>query len=447
MTLILYLLAFLLLITIVVFIHELGHFLLARAFGVKVLDFSLGFGKSVKTWSSSSGTEYNLRILPIGGYVQMLGEDNDFNKRDSFVEDSFQSKKYYQKLLITLGGPIFNFFLALIIFFGINLYGIFSIVPLIGNVSLLSQADEAGFKSGDLIKQIDGRKVESMSDLQIKLSSRLGETGELKFLVERENKDLQLIVPIKKWLSNEEPKDLLFSLGLGLPLEPIIGSILPDSAASKAGIKSGDLVREIDDLKINYWSDIKLAADRSNGKTSVFKVFRENQLIDLPIKPSISEDGLRWVYGVTPANRIMDELRFVKRFDIANSVLNAVNQTTEITLSSLSFLYKMIFGQISVKNLGGPVMIGQFAGDSLIYGGLYSFIYLIAFISISLGIVNLFPIPVLDGGQALILTIERVMGKQIPPRIIDFVYRLGIIFLAFIFLFVFFNDIFRIITP
>lgn len=447
MTLLLYLLAFLLLITIVVFIHELGHFLLARAFGVKVLDFSLGFGKSVKTWRSSSGTNYNLRILPVGGYVQMLGEDHNLDKQDSFIEDSFQSKKYYQKLLITLGGPIFNFFLALIIFFGINLYGIFSIVPLVGNVSLLSQADEAGFESGDLIKQIDDRKVESMSDLQIRLSSRLGETGELKFLVERENKDLQIVIPIKKWLSDEEPKDLLYSLGLGIPLEPIIGSILPDSAASKSGLKSGDLIREIDGLKINYWSDIKLAAERSNGKTSVFKVSRENQLIDILIKPAMSEDGLRWIYGVTSTNKVMEELRFVKRFDITSSVLNAVNQTVEITLSSLSFLYKMIFGQISVKNLGGPVMIGQFAGDSLIYGGLYSFIYLIAFISISLGIVNLLPIPVLDGGQALILTVERVIGRQIPPRIIDFVYRLGIIFLAFIFVFVFFNDIFRIITP
>ena len=447
MTLLIYLLAFLLLITIVVFIHELGHFLLARAFGVKVLDFSLGFGKSVKTWRSSSGTNYNLRILPVGGYVQMLGEDHNLDKEDFFIEDSFQSKKYYQKLLITLGGPIFNFFLALIIFFGINLYGIFSIVPLVGNVSLLSQADEAGFKSGDLIKQIDDRKVESMSDLQIRLSSRLGETGELKFLVERENKDLQIVIPIKKWLSDEEPKDLLYSLGLGIPLEPIIGSILPDSAASKAGLKSGDLIREIDGLKINYWSDIKLAAERSNGKTSVFKVSRENQLIDILIKPAISEDGLRWIYGVTSTNKVMEELRFVKRLDITSSVLNAVNQTVEITLSSLSFLYKMIFGQISVKNLGGPVMIGQFAGDSLIYGGLYSFIYLIAFISISLGIVNLLPIPVLDGGQALILTVERVIGRQIPPRIIDFVYRLGIIFLAFIFVFVFFNDIFRIITP
>ena len=447
MTLLIYLLAFLLLITIVVFIHELGHFLLARAFGVKVLDFSLGFGKSVKTWRSSSGTNYNLRILPVGGYVQMLGEDHNLDKEDFFIEDSFQSKKYYQKLLITLGGPIFNFFLALIIFFGINLYGIFSIVPLVGNVSLLSQADEAGFKSGDLIKQIDDRKVESMSDLQIRLSSRLGETGELKFLVERENKDLQIVIPIKKWLSDEEPKDLLYSLGLGIPLEPIIGSILPDSAASKAGLKSGDLIREIDGLKINYWSDIKLAAERSNGKTSVFKVSRENQLIDILIKPAMSEDGLRWIYGVTSTNKVMEELRFVKRLDITSSVLNAVNQTVEITLSSLSFLYKMIFGQISVKNLGGPVMIGQFAGDSLIYGGLYSFIYLIAFISISLGIVNLLPIPVLDGGQALILTVERVIGRQIPPRIIDFVYRLGIIFLAFIFVFVFFNDIFRIITP
>ena len=180
MTYLIYILSFLVLISIIVFIHELGHFTFARLFGVRVIDFSIGFGRSIKSWQTNSETIFNLRILPVGGFVQMKGENisNDENEQDSFA-----SKKYYQKMLITLGGPLFNFVLALVIFFMINLFGVQKITPLIGDVIPNSLAETNGLLAKDLILEIDGNDISSYSDAQSILSKRLGDTGKVNFKI------------------------------------------------------------------------------------------------------------------------------------------------------------------------------------------------------------------------------------------------------------------------
>ena len=164
------------------------------------------------------------------------------------------------------------------------------------------------------------------------------------------------------------------------------------------------------------------------------------------IKPNLSENTFNWQIGINSSFELSKKARVLEKFSVKDSIKNSISQTYKVIENSISFIGKIILGQVSAKNLGGPVMIGQYAGESVIYGGLYSFFYLVALISISLGIVNLFPLPVLDGGQALILTIEKIMGRDLPEGILDFFYRLGTIFLIFLFIFVFFNDIFRIIS-
>lgn len=442
MTYLIYILSFLVLISIIVFIHELGHFAFARLFGVRVIDFSIGFGRSIKSWQTNSETIFNLRILPVGGFVQMKGENisNDENEQDSFA-----SKKYYQKMLITLGGPLFNFVLALIIFFMINLFGVQKVTPLIGDVIPNSLAETNGLLAKDLILEIDGNDISSYSDAQSILSKRLGDTGIVNFKILRNENTFFYNLEITDWLSEDEPSNLVYSLGIVPPIEPVIGEVLPDSPAAEGGLNSGDMILKINANPIYDWSEIKKFINEKGGETISLTIDRNGESKQLFVKPIFSEISSTWQIGISSAYILNPSSRKIIKFGIAQSLQNSFLQTFSVIENSLIFFKKIIFGQISSKNLGGPVMIGQYAGESVIYGGLYSFIYLIAFISISLGIVNLFPLPVLDGGQALILTIERIIGKNLPDKLLDFFYKLGTLFLLFLFVFVFLNDIFRII--
>ena len=442
MTYLIYILSFLVLISIIVFIHELGHFAFARLFGVRVIDFSIGFGRSIKSWQTNSETIFNLRILPVGGFVQMKGENisNDENEQDSFA-----SKKYYQKMLITLGGPLFNFVLALIIFFMINLFGVQKVTPLIGDVIPNSLAETNGLLAKDLILEIDGNDISSYSDAQSILSKRLGDTGIVNFKILRNENTFFYNLEITDWLSEDEPSNLVYSLGIVPPIEPVIGEVLPDSPAAEGGLNSGDMILKINANPIYDWSEIKKFINEKGGEIISLTIDRNGESKQLFVKPIFSEISSTWQIGISSAYILNPSSRKTIKFGIAKSLQNSFLQTFSVIENSLIFFKKIIFGQISSKNLGGPVMIGQYAGESVIYGGLYSFIYLIAFISISLGIVNLFPLPVLDGGQALILTIERIIGKNLPDKLLDFFYKLGTLFLLFLFVFVFLNDIFRII--
>ena len=442
MTYLIYILSFLVLISIIVFIHELGHFAFARLFGVRVIDFSIGFGRSIKSWQTNSETIFNLRILPVGGFVQMKGENisNDENEQDSFA-----SKKYYQKMLITLGGPLFNFVLALIIFFMINLFGVQKVTPLIGDVIPNSLAETNGLLAKDLILEIDGNDISSYSDAQSILSKRLGDTGIVNFKILRNENTFFYKLEITDWLSEDEPSNLVYSLGIVPPIEPVIGEVLPDSPAAEGGLNSGDMILKINANPIYDWSEIKKFINEKGGEIISLTIDRNGESKQLFVKPIFSEISSTWQIGISSAYILNPSSRKIIKFGIAQSLQNSFFQTFSVIENSLIFFKKIIFGQISSKNLGGPVMIGQYAGESVIYGGLYSFIYLIAFISISLGIVNLFPLPVLDGGQALILTIERIIGKNLPDKLLDFFYKLGTLLLLFLFVFVFLNDIFRIV--
>ena len=443
MTFLVYIFSFLILISIIVFIHELGHFSFARLFGVRVLDFSIGFGRSIKSWETKSKTIFNVRLLPFGGYVKMNGEEISDKSPSS---DSYSSKKYYQKLLITLGGPIFNFILAIAIFFIINLFGTYKVMPIVGDVLSNSIATEKGIEKGDLITKIDNTEISSFSDAQLALSKRLGESGYLEIQVVRNKNSLEFYLPINNWLSSKEPSNLLYEIGIFPPLEPVIGSVTEASPAAVGGIKSGDKILEIDNKTILYWGDIRQEINKSRGDEISVKVLRENKINTLFVEPTFSENTLSWQIGISSSFQLSNKARVLEKFSVKDSLKNSISQTYKVIENSIFFIGKIILGQVSAKNLGGPVMIGQYAGESVIYGGLYSFFYLIALISISLGIVNLFPLPVLDGGQALILTIERIIGRDLPIKLLELFYRLGPAVLIFLFVFVFFNDIFRILA-
>ena len=434
-----YIFGFLTLISVITAIHEAGHYSMARFFKVTILDFSIGMGKSLKSWRDKANTEFHLRMLPIGGFVKMKGEDES---RDA--EDSFSSKKYYQKVLILLAGPLANFFLAIILLTGLNIYGNTAISSLVGFVDKESPSYEAGFKKDDLIIKIDSYEVSTRSDAQMALSRRLGETGDIIFQVRSSDGEKSLKIPINSWLQGEEPSDLLKNLGINVPIKPIIGKILTNSPAEISGLKKNDEILEIDNEVVYSWSEIKNKINDNLGLSSDFKIKRDEEIIFLTISPEFSDEKNEWLIGISASNKISPEALVFQREAPLSALSKATIQTFNVVNDSFEFLYKMIIGYVSPKNLGGPVMIGQFAGESLIYGGLYSFLLLVSYVSIGLGVINLVPIPILDGGQILILTIERLKGSPLSPTVLDFTYRFGISAVILLMVFAFMNDISRI---
>ncbi len=434
-----YIFGFLTLISVITAIHEAGHYFMARLFKVTILDFSIGMGKSLKSWRDKANTEFHLRMLPIGGFVKMKGEDES---RDA--EDSFSSKKYYQKVLILLAGPLANFFLAIILLTGLNIYGNTAISSLVGFVDKESPSYEAGFKKDDLIIKIDSYEVSTRSDAQMALSRRLGETGDIIFQVRSSDGEKSLKIPINSWLQGEEPSDLLKNLGINVPIKPIIGKILTNSPAEISGLKKNDEILEIDNEVVYSWSEIKNKINDNLGLPSDFKIKRDEEIIFLTISPEFSDEKNEWLIGISASNKISPEALVFQREAPLSALSKATIQTFNVVNDSFEFLYKMIIGYVSPKNLGGPVMIGQFAGESLIYGGLYSFLLLVSYVSIGLGVINLVPIPILDGGQILILTIERLKGSPLSPTVLDFTYRFGISAVILLMVFAFMNDISRI---
>ena len=434
-----YIFGFLTLISVITAIHEAGHYSMARFFKVTIFDLSIGMGKSLKSWRDKANTEFHLRMLPIGGFVKMKGEDES---RDA--EDSFSSKKYYQKVLILLAGPLANFFLAIILLTGLNIYGNTAISSLVGFVDKESPSYEAGFKKDDLIIKIDSYEVSTRSDAQMALSRRLGETGDIIFQVRSSDREKSLKIPINSWLQGEEPSDLLKNLGINVPIKPVIGKILTNSPAEISGLKKNDEILEIDNEVVSSWSEIKNKINDNLGLPSDFKIKRDEEIIFLTISPEFSDEKNEWLIGISASNKISPEALVFQREAPLSALSKATIQTFNVVNDSFEFLYKMIIGYVSPKNLGGPVMIGQFAGESLIYGGLYSFLLLVSYVSIGLGVINLVPIPILDGGQILILTIERLKGSPLSPTVLDFTYRFGISAVILLMVFAFMNDISRI---
>ena len=436
-----YLIAFVVLISVITIIHESGHFFAARVCKVKVLDFSVGMGPSIFQKQDKYQTNYNIRILPIGGFVQMLGEGENSSEKDSF-----QSKSYYQRLFIVLAGPMANFILAFIIFVGLNLYGIQEISSDIGQVKKDSPAYNAGIESGTKLIRIDESFVETRMEVQSALLRRLGETG----IINIETEDFQGTtsshqIYISDWLKGQEPNDLMRDLGMYLPSEIIIAQMTENGPAANSGLMIGDRINAIDFNEIKSWEDLKFFINSSEGKEILVSISRNNSNFDYVIQPEYKESPeAAWLIGIAANLKILPSSIIKKRYGLVEGSVKALKDTYSKSAESLIFLKKMVQGLISPRNLGGPVMIGQYAGDSIKYGGLFSFLMLMALISIGLGIINLLPIPVLDGGQVVMMTLEKIKGSPLSENFVGITYRLGIAFIVCLMIFTFFNDLSRI---
>ena len=435
--------AFLVGLAVLIFVHELGHFLAARKCGVIVEKFSIGFGKKLFGFTSR-GTEFIVAAIPLGGYVKMKGEELG---EETSEEGSFSAAPPQHRLLIAFAGPAFNILFALAIYVFVYMIGVETIGPVIGTVKENSPALEAGLQTGDKIISVNNNPIRFWSQLQKKVYHSPGE--KLDFQIERLNKG---IINLEIIPTTEEIKNLFGDteqVGLiGItPLANTITYIKKESAAEKAGLQLNDRIIAVQNINIFGWSDLRPAAVDKPGELLTFKIQRNDTEILIPLTPTPKTikgpDGNDLKIGEIGIG--MSGLMALEQYGLIGSVSRAIKETWEMTSLIAISVQKMLFGSIPADQIGGPILIFQIYGEQA-EQGFNEFIRLTALLSINLGLINLLPIPILDGGHILFFLIEIIKGRPVTEKNRELAQQVGFFMLISLMVFAFYNDIMRVIN-
>lgn len=436
---------------ILITFHEFGHFWVARLCGVKVLRFSVGFGKPLFSWHDKKGTEYVVAALPLGGYVKMLDE-REGDVPEALAEQSFNRKSVGQRFAIVAAGPLANFLLAIVAYWFIFVVGTQVPAPLVGQVETGSPAALAGLRQGDEILSVNGNNTPSWQEVGLGLLSRMGETTNLTLSVlnERDTQQRELNLSLTNFLAGQEQPDPFRSLGITPwrpEVAPILGNIQASGAAQAAGLKAGDKILAVNNQETTSWAAL-VAQLQANPNQQIFLTLeRDQQRQQLAITPGVrvQEDGSQ--VGFIGAGVQMPEwpaeLLREQRFGPVDSLLRASQKTVEMSWLTLNSIGKMITGLISPTNLSGPITIARVASDSA-RSGWESYISFLAYVSISLGILNLLPIPVLDGGHLLFYALEAIRRKPVAEEVQAAATRVGVLMLGSLMLLAFYFDLLRL---
>ena len=479
-------------LSILVTIHEYGHYAAARLCKVHVLRFSIGFGKSLYTRRGRppadvpvpagqvvstrgneplQGTEFTIAVLPLGGYVKMLDE------REGFVPDdqlhlAFNRKPVLQRIFIVAAGPVANFLLAIVAYWCLFTVGVSGIVPLLGNMAPDSRAALAGLQANQEVVAIDGVATSTWSDVNLRLFNRIGDTGDIivtarEFrpgVVALENSEdyavqddllpalapsRDYVIGVADWLSDVEEPYPAQALGLALQypeIPPVIGQVIEGEAAMEAGLQAGDQVLEANGTAVTSWQQWVEVIQAHAGAAVNLTVLRQGDTIFVTVRPRImTRDGkqMGYVGASRQAIELPAEMSRVVSYPFYSAWLPAVEKTWTVTVFTLDSIKKMIMGSISPKNLSGPITIAQVASATA-ESGLESFVAFIALLSISLGVLNLLPIPVLDGGHLLYYFIEPVIRRPVPEKVQLWGLQLGMFLIVSIMLLAFYNDLTRL---
>jgi regulator of sigma E protease len=450
--------AFLFVISIVVFFHELGHFGVARACGVAVETFSIGFGPAIFGWTDKKGTYWKVSWVPLGGYVKFAGDADAASTPDrekiaamSAEERAhlFQEKPLWQRAAVVAAGPVANFVLAIVIFAGTYmLVGQQMLRPVVGSVTPHSAAAAAGIKPGDKIRTIGGAQISSFSDVQSIASINAGEP--LKIMVVRAGKPLTLTATPKLEAVTDRfgNKEKVGSLGIGPRLTPVVGAVTPGSAAEAAGLKPGDTITAIDNVPINDFSDLQKAVAGNAGKPLTLAILRDGKTLSVIATPRMGKardfaghERQQGVLGI--ASAISGSEVEIVHYGLFAAVGEATSQTWFVVHSTMTYLWRMVAGQADASQLSGVVGIARVSGQVATIG-ILALINLAALISVSIGLVNLFPVPILDGGHLLYYGFEAVLGRPLGARAQDVGFRVGLAVMLGLMVLATWNDLVRL---
>jgi regulator of sigma E protease len=438
-------------LAVLVGIHEYGHFWVARRCGVKVLKFSIGFGKSFLTWKDSKGTEYSFAIIPLGGFVKMLDE-REGEVAPHELDQAFNRKPVLQRIAVVAAGPLANFALAIVAYWFLFMNGETGVVPIIDEVAIGSEADIAGLEAGQEIVAVDGRQTPTWQALSFRLLDRIGDSGPMHFAVKYPDSEMvyESEVMLDKWLAGAEAPDLFGGLGLTMytpDVPPLFDEVVAGGAAAKAGLLPGDQALRADGIEMAQWMDWVEYVRARPGQAIDLEFLRAGEEMRVELVPATitSEDGE--AYGqvglvVRPPELPPHMIREFNRGPI-DSLTASVVRTTELAAFTLSSIKKMLVGLISPKNLSGPITIAKVASASA-KSGLEAYISFLALLSVSLGVLNLLPIPVLDGGHLLYYLVELVVGRPVPEKIQMLGYQLGLFIVLGIMALALYNDFARL---
>jgi regulator of sigma E protease len=448
-----YAMAFVLVLTPVVFIHELGHFLVARWCGVKVKDFSIGFGREIFGFHDRHGTRWKFGWLPLGGYVKFMDDDNasSFPARDSLErltpaerEGAFQSKPLWARAAIVAAGPIANFLLAIGIFTAMFTFlGELVTPPRVGGIEPELPAAKAGFQLNDTIRKIDGQEVRSYADIE-RIITLYG-NRELTFEVDRGGETVRLkAAPVWKELPTPSGrKEARPTIGIEPPpMPPRVGGLVPGKPAALAGFQTGDVIVSIDGKTVKSFVDMQKIVSASPGRELPFEVDRGGDRMLLKVVPAQQEDESKNKIGVIGIKGVQEgEFR---RYGPVEAFTQAVSRTFSIIGDSLTALYRIATRSIPVDQLRGTVGIAEMAGQVATWG-VVPLISFVALISVAIGFFNLLPVPVLDGGHLLFYAIEAVRREPLSERTQEISFRIGLALVVLLFVFVTVIDLRRLV--
>lgn len=435
---------------VLVTFHEYGHFWVARRCGVKVLRFSVGFGRPLCRWYDRQGTEFVIAAIPLGGYVKMLDE-REGDVPATLLDQTFNRKTVKQRVAIVSAGPLANFLLALIFFWALAMLGTEQIRPVVGAVEAESLADRAGLTAGQEIIEINGKPTAGWAEVNLQLIRRLGETGSLDMLVKSLDggQTQQLQLQLNDWLKGAEEPDPIGSLGIRPwrpEIAPVVAQLDPEGPASEAGVQLGDRLVSLNDQPLNEWQEVIDQVRPLGGQSVRLQVERDGQVIDVSMTLAERGEGAeRRGYlgaGVASGEWPAEMLRNVS-FGPLEAVGEGLRRTWTMSVLTLDSLKKMLFGELSVKNLSGPITIAKVAGASA-QSGVGDFLNFLAYLSISLGVLNLLPIPVLDGGHLLFYLVEWVRGRPLSERVQGWGVQIGISLVVGVMLLALVNDLGRL---
>jgi len=440
--------AFIFTIALLVAIHEFGHFWVARKLDVKVLRFSIGFGKPLFSFTGKKdNTEFVIASIPLGGYVKMLDEREGEVAKSEYHRE-FNQKSVFSRFAIVFAGPFINFVFAVFAFWLMFVIGVQGVIPIMGQMDRQSLAWESGLRDGDRIARVNGKETPTFSSVYEQLlgSFIAREPAEIQLSDQR-----RLTLHLEKIEKEIEPSQLKEVIGLSVKFpheDVLIGEVNADSPAFSAGIQAGDQVLAIDDKEIVHWRDLVRSVINKPDKKINIKVLRNGKVIIFSVIIGHFKQGSKTIgrIGVRPqAVTPLPESMFTQhRYGVFSAIPKSIEKTWDLSVLTITMLGKIIIGEASVKNISGPITIAEVAGQS-VQMGWESFIRFLAIVSLSLGVINLLPIPMLDGGHLFFYLVEMIKGSPVSESMQEFGVKVGIMLLAILMSVALYNDFIRLL--